>query len=396
MKCGTCGTEVKEGARFCANCGIAVQTAEVDSGETPVGEMDSDEAQVREQYYGFEYCQKCQTRIVDKSDNPNSVLCKQCREEFVHYPIPKWIYFVAAGILVLLLISFVNFPQNLKNYRIVEGAEKRADQGYIFSALNDLNTIAEQNPSSNKVAVKMVDIAMEHGYYDYAAYALNTYLVGEEVSDAIYDRMNNYSEELDRYYNTYDAYEAMFSEVEDTSVDTGEAASEAVIAELKGLLGDSDYDPATAYYYMGYTALDDAERCGYFETCYQMDATYTDAATQAANSYRRAGDLVKARELLTEAYDEDKESPSIIRSLAVIELLDGNPKEGVSLAKSAYELNRDEYYVADTYIIALAASGAIEEARTLKESLEAEGYEFDMELQDFLNGNCTLEEYYIG
>ena len=141
---------------------------------------------------------------------------------------------------------------------------------------------------------------------------------------------------------------------------------------------------------------EDDKRCEYFEKCYELDGTYTDAASQAGNSYRRAGELGKARELIMSAYEEDKESSSVVRSLAVLEMLEGNLKDGLNLAKEAYELNPDEYYVADTYVIAIAANGDMEAAKAQKKSFEAEGYEFDEELEKFLEGKYTLEEYYIG
>ena len=341
--------------------------------------------------FGFEYCKKCQTRVVDKSDNPDSILCKQCREELIRYPIPKWIYYFAAFIAVLMIISFVCLPGSLEPYRVIEGAEKKANEGYIYSTLNDLDVLAEQYQDSNRVPILLVDIAMEHGYYDYAAYAINTYIAGKEVSDSEYNRLESYSAVLDRYYNTYDAYDVMLSEAPDASDET----VADVIAQLDALLDNPEYDPATIYYYMGYTSLDDATRCEYFEICYQLDPTYTDAAAQAANSYRRAGNLEKARELVESAYDEDKEAPAALRSLAVIEMLDGNSKKGLTLAEEAYQLNRDEYYVSDTYIVALVVNGSMEEAQELKDSLEEEGYEFDDDLRKFLDGEMTLEEYYI-
>lgn len=303
-----------------------------------------------------------------------------------------------------MLISFITFPANLKTYRTVEGAEKRAEEGYIYSSLNALNEIMEQNPDSTDVAIKMVDIAMKHGYYDYAVYAFNNYLEGKSVTDEEYDTLEAYSARLERYYNTYDVYDAMMAELieanpsgENMSGDQmlSEQVSEQMISQLEALVNDSEYDPATLFYYMGYTALEDSERREYFEACYYIDTTYTDAAAQAANSYRREGDLVNARRLLEQAYDQDKEVSSVLRSLAIVELLDGNLTYGLSLAEEAYVSNQEEYYVADTYVIALAANGNLEEATSLKEQLEAEGYEFDEELQDFLNGECTLEDYYI-
>ncbi len=342
------------------------------------------------------FCKQCGAKLQD-----DARFCGACgtivsrNEELGHYPIPKWIYYALAGVLVLWMISLIHFPQNLKNYRAVEQAEERADQGYIYSTLNDLDAIAEQNSSSIDVPVKMVDIAMEHGYYDYASYAISTYLEGKEVSDSVYSRMNHYMTVLERYYNTYDTFEEMSANVTGTAPEDSDAVSRKIVAELEALLTDINYDRATVLYYMGYTELDDAKRCEYFENCYQTDPTYTDAKVQVANYYRRQGNLVKARTLLEDAYEEDKEFPSVIRSQAVLEMLEENYTKALSLAQAAYDMNPDEYYVADTYIIATAANGDVEGAKTMKADLEGDGYGFDEELNQFLNGECTLEDYYI-
>lgn len=384
MFCKECGAQIKEGAIYCEACGAVAPV--VDEAERSEG--------TEGQQFGFEYCKKCQTRLVDKSENKDSVLCKQCREELIRYPIPKWIWLVGASILVLLALSMFTFPQNLKNYRIVEGAEIRANKGYVYSTLNALNNIAMEDPETNKVAIKIVDVAMQHGYYDFAAYALDNYLVGEDVTETEYDRLSAYSDKLDQYYNTYDAYDNMYAQISQDESGVEEAYQE-IIGQLEELLGDTYYDQPTIYYYMGYTEQDDVKRREYFETCYEMDPTYTDAASQAANSYRRAGDLENAQKLLESAYREDRESASVLRSYAVLEMLSGNTKRGLALAEEAYQQNPDEYYVADTYIMATAVNGDIEGAKTMREGFESEGYEFDDELTQYLNGECTLEDYYM-
>ena len=50
----------------------------------------------------------------------------------------------------------------------------------------------------------------------------------------------------------------------------------------------------------------------------------------------------------------------------------------------------------DTYAVALAANDRLEEAWELVEEYEDEGYAFDDDLYDFLDGKITLEDYYIG
>ena len=79
-----------------------------------------------------------------------------------------------------------------------------------------------------------------------------------------------------------------------------------------------------------------------------------------------------------------------------MELTEGNLDEALSYAQKAYEMYPEGEYVADTYIIALAANGQQEEAETLTQELENAGYYFDDEFYAILNGELTLEEYYIG
>jgi len=383
MTCSKCGATMKAGEKFCGRCGAAAKPKEAEASRTGIAETQQD-------IFGFMYCKKCQTRSIDKSENPNSVLCKQCREEAIHYPIPKGLVVIGILIVAMLLISFVKFPTGLKNYKTVEGAERKAANGYIYSTLVDLDAIAEQ-VSSNSVPMKMVNIAMEYGYYDFAAYAMDAYLAGEEVSDSEYEQLENYADEIELYYNTCDACDEIISSADYANEDV----NEELIDQFYELMVYPEYDIATIYYYMGYISSDKTASSVYFEECYNMEPNYTDAAAQVADYYRRIGDFVKAREFLTEAYEMDKETTSVLRSLAIVESLEGDLSKGLSLAEEAYRLNVEGNYVADTYIIILAANGDIEGAQSIKDSLEQEGYQFEDDVQDFLDGKLTLEEYYI-
>lgn len=392
MTCSKCGATMKAGEKFCGRCGASIKPAEIPPVMPTETEAFWEETEKSQQdIFGFMYCRKCKTRSVDRSENPNSVLCRQCREESIHYPIPKGLVVVGIIILAMLLLSFIKFPTSLKYYKTIEGAERKAANGYIYSTLVELDTIAGQI-SSNSVPMKIVNIAMEYGYYNFASYAIDTYLAGEEVSDSEYEQIENYFDELERYYNTCDACEEIINSADYAN----ENVENEIIIQICTLMEEQKYDIATLYYYLGYIASDDSDRCAYFEACYSMEPTYTDAAAQVANSYRRKGDLVKAREFLEEAYRIDREASATLRGLAIVESLDGNLSKGLSFAEEAYRLNEEGDYVADTYIVVLAASGNIEGAQSIKDSLEQEGYQFEEDVQDFLDGKVTLEEYYIG
>lgn len=127
-----------------------------------------------------------------------------------------------------------------------------------------------------------------------------------------------------------------------------------------------------------------------------INPCYYEAQAQIAVYYRRQGDLDKAREILEAVYATNKEDYSILRAYATLELAQGNVKDSIDYARRAYEAYPEGNYVVDTYAVALAANDRLEEAWELVEEYEDEGYAFDDDLYDFLDGKITLEDYYIG
>lgn len=106
--------------------------------------------------------------------------------------------------------------------------------------------------------------------------------------------------------------------------------------------------------------------------------------------------MEQARQILEEIYAVNKEDYSVLRSYATLELVEGNLEKGLDYASQAYEMYEDGDYVIDTYLVALAANGRADEAKELVKEYEDRDYIFDDDFYDFLDGNMTLEDYYIG
>lgn len=351
----------------------------------------------QENFYEQTLCRRCQTRTIDKSENPDSCLCSECRKELIKLRVPLYMKITAIAALVLMLVTFVLSIPDMQSYGIYRNAEKKAENGYIVSAMDELVDILEQNPSAKDVAVKLTDIGMEYEYYDYAAYAIDNYLVGRDVSDSVYNKVTDYIDELNIYYATADKAAELFEQSGTDSAATIEeymAAMDAYYAGLEEMLTDSEYNEEIVYYYMSYAANDETQREACLEKCIELSDNNFDAYAQLANIHRRNGDLDKAEELLKRAYSRNREDTSVIRSYAILEMLKGNPEQGLTLAKTAYDTYPEGDYVADTYIIALAANDRLEEAEEVKQEWEAEDYLFDETLEDFLAGEINLTQYY--
>lgn len=348
-----------------------------------------------DEVYGL--CRKCRHRTIDRSENPESVLCRDCREELIRLKIPPVFYLIGAAVVLMAVFVFTSSMGGLRNFGIYNQSKSMAADGYVVTALDGLLDILEENPDNKNVAVRLADLGMKYAYYNYAAYAIDNYLVGKEVSDSQYDKLNGYIRKLDAYYATYNLYDEICGEAFADAVDEEEMneALEKVFRELSAYIGEGGYDQALLYYYMAYMSADEEKRMACLQECVSLNPHYYDAQAQIATYYRWQGEFEKARVLLEEVFEENKEDYAVLRSYATLELVEGNLEQGLVYASEAFQIYPEGEYVLDTYIVALAANGMMEKAKGLVELYEAD-YVFDDDFYDFLDGKLTLEEYYTG
>lgn len=366
-----------------------------------------DNENLYEQMLEQDLCKKCHRRKIDRSESPDSVLCKDCRDEMIKLKIPPVIFICAALTVVLFVITLTPFlgigSSGIGGFGSgsAGNVDQLAEEGYVVSALDQLVSMLEENPDNHRTAIKLTDIAMKYSYFDYAAYAINNYLVGVEVSDSNYYKLQRYISKLNIYYDTLDVVEEAWVSLEDQAEEAGELDEAQTLAlldecmkKISGYIGNSSYNQAYLYYSLAYLSQDTDQRLAYLEKCVEEDPCVFDAQSQIAVIYRGRGQLDKAREVIEAAHNVNRQDYSILRAYATIELVSGNTEAGCSYASMAWDTYPEGTYVADTYIIALAANGQEEDARNLLKQCEEEGYIFEDDLYQFLSGEITLEDYY--
>lgn len=339
-----------------------------------------------------EVCKKCGQKYIDTSESRYSILCSECREEQIKYPISKAFILLGIGLAVLIAVALINFPKSFTDYAIYKTAEEKADDGYVDETLSSLEEVIKRHPDTTDIVVTSVDIAMESGNYDYAGYVLDTYLYGKEVSDSVYNNLNGYINKIDSIYNVYDAYTEFGNNMDK------ELSEDEIIKYFKenlvGLLNDDQYDKATVYYYLYSFANDNNEGKEYLRKCIEEDPKLLEPKVHLANAYRREGNINEAKNILNDVIMKERSHAGAKRGLAIVNMLEGNYKEAVELARSAYEKNKDYPYVYETLAIALYFDGQVEESNKILEEFKAAGNEIEEDTKEILSGKLTLKQYY--
>lgn len=397
-------------------------------------------------------CKRCKRRHIDRSENPQSVLCRECREELIQLKIPVSIIVFCIIVVLLILVSIGKFSLDFAKFKSSDSAasfyhdinqereasnetdyekadrtsdaskeEKNfstgeeeyidiedmqcnlyrnmADMGEVITAMDSMVEIIENDPDYLNMALTLADVAMTYSYPDYAAWVIENYLMEETLLDEDMEKINGYIDELNVYYETYDIVETIYNEEYENIGDTEEdyiAAMQSCHDRIAEYIGNDAYDQAFLEYNISFFCMDTEEWISHLENCIAEETYYFDAHAQLANYYRRSGELDKAREILRPIYWKNKEDYSLLRAYATLEMAEGNLELALTYAEKAYEIYSEGEYVTDTYIIALTANGQTEEAEALIKEWEEAGYFFDDDFYAFQRGEMTLEEYYIG
>ena len=340
-----------------------------------------------------ELCRKCGRRRIDRSKSRNSILCRECREEQIRYPFPKMMLPIVLAAVVLIGVAMVRTPKVLKCYKSYSQAASQAEEGEIYPALQSLLEVLEIYPGSVPVAERMIDLSMEYGYYDAAAYVLNEYMAGQEVSDATYARITGYTKKLERFYNTMDQLENIVASVQ--VGESGEFPYMEVKDGLKKLLSGNDCDPALLYYYLATFTENQEEARGYLEKSVEADKRFNEPLVLLGTNKRRSGDLEGARECYEQVYLRDRHDAGVLRAMGILCMLEGDKEKALELVSGAYEENPELTYVKETLVIAYLENGDREKANEYIEQFKAEGAVFDEEFDDYLSGKVNLHDYYI-
>jgi len=311
------------------------------------------------------------------------------------FSVPVWVMFFFILIVVLEVFCIQHFSDAFADYRVYATTDKRIADGDTTAAIADLYKLSTEHTSSHSVILKMIDVSMEYGYYDTAAYVMDNYLSGMNIKEPDYSRMNAYYTQLINYYKTCDAIDVILK-ANSAPQDSGDTDYSAITNSLEAMLEEPDQDYAVIHYYLGLLSIDDFEFAkNQLQQAYDMNPECFDVRVQLGVMYRRLGEYDKAEALNNEALHKDKSDSGALRSAAIILMLEGDMEGGAASAKKAYDAYPDGTFVRETYVIALTENNQEEEALKIQNEMTSVGEELDADTAKLLNGDITLENYYV-
>ena len=340
-------------------------------------------------------CANCQSREIDYAASPHSVLCRECRAEFIKLRTPNKIKLFIGVICALFLFSLYLMSATLPIYRVYVEAGRRYKSREYSLALAGYAVVLERYSDSVPVIVNTASAAMKAQQFDALAYVLDTFLIGKKVNDADYAKVMEYFDFLNSYYGTNQEIENVFKEISETpEFDDKSDIQNLIVEKLRELLTREDINKTQVYFYMGNFAGNIDESIQYLREACDQDPRVTYPFAYLGNALRRAGKLAQARQVFDDVLAIDACDFYALRGLSIVELLEGRKSEALDIISRARSLAPYGQYVPEAYIIALVENGLREEAEAYLSGLESEGYQFERDLHDYLNGDISLKQYY--
>lgn len=333
---------------------------------------------------GLTHCKICGHACEDSGH-----ICNDCREKYIHYPIPKKVL-IPVIIVVCILAVFLctHFPRSLKAGIYYERAIKSMKEKNYVDAQNELEkayAIFRDSPeiTGNLVICNYMNV--------------NTTEMFQLMDEIVTKKMKFHDDKLfqelsDIYYETYLLYD--FPEEFLNNYDKiSEMQDEDRITELNKYL--QKYPDSHYIKILIAEILYDQKK---YEKCEELVNQLMEhfpenvqIAMFHAAILREKGEFDKAEQKCMQFLEKNNQSAYILSSLSILELKRYNDKKALEYVEKAYSLQSDKFYILLDLARAYYYNNMEEELNTtMKEILnhpEAESYQEEMQkVKDIISG----------
>ncbi len=273
-------------------------------------------------------------------------LCSECRDKFIRFPVPKWLWLFAGAIGVIVVFSLFTFPKTLSLGVALEKGKKAVEQHRYVTAQKELEPVVEKLPGLIEARGQLMIAA----FYNSDIITMNKMAqsIGtRNIEDQDLLAAMNAVLEKESHYNLDDSLLAITQRCDSLGI----PVQDTVIIRFIHLFPD---DVSAKFLYAGallnenkYQASDSMCRL-----VFQTDAEYMPALALETTAQRQLGNYEESLKYCDRLLDMNKESSFGIASKSRTYLKIKKDKEALELALQACELNPKNGYAIGSLMLA--------------------------------------------
>jgi tetratricopeptide (TPR) repeat protein len=310
-------------------------------------------------------------------------LCKECRQALVKRPIPLWIKGVSGVVVAIMLAAFFQFPSALGAGIHYEKGIKAENQKKYVTAVAEFTKAAQKYSDSTLIHCKLY-IAYYYNEQIDEAYKEFNNISGKSIdSEEVLKEVNAATASMGDLYFYSDKLGVLLKKLKNSS------SAERVTEELafikknpkdvyaKYLLANDLYDVKR---------FDDAIK--YCDEVITLFPTFNMGYCFEAAAYREKAEYETAIEMCNKALQNNYENAEAYVSLSKIELKRNHNKEGLTYAKKACLLNKQNDHALANLALAYHYNKMVKERDNTIKQMKKEkrnAYEIQM-VSDIISG----------
>ncbi|WP_423737345.1 tetratricopeptide repeat protein [Chitinophaga caseinilytica] len=129
-----------------------------------------------------------------------SALCPECRQAFINYPIPRWLWIFAGVVAMVLVINLLKLPASIKLAGHLIRAERAVDEHNFLTAQHEADSVLTAFPEHFEAHCYHL-IASAYNF-DYDAYDRSISFLGEKtyIKEGLVVSCNAATDYLNRHF----------------------------------------------------------------------------------------------------------------------------------------------------------------------------------------------------
>ncbi len=286
-------------------------------------------------------CTNCKSKSIEEGFPTK--LCADCREYFIKYPIPKWIWLFSTIILLIMAVGVFRMPKYISAAYHLSKAEKAVDKKAYLTAQRELLLVLEKFPDNLDANANLL-IASAHNHNYVLSNVAYQNIAEKEIKDN--DLFKNIQNSMELLNADFPADTALYRRIK-----INKDSTENMMRIYDHLAYKNNIDQYIAGVYIADMLYD---RKLYDEA----DKLLSKVLLTNQNYYPALGLLIgvkrnlkqydEAIEICNRILAENSEDVSVIAQKSRTELKRSNDTKAAEYAAEAMNLNPDDIYAMES------------------------------------------------